>query len=163
VVTVHPGSVHNVALVPSSAGNAVSVIRRMVRTADGRLAISVENQAVSVSKYHYPLGTSAGSLNALMAAVDGLRFTLDTGHAHASAQDPVDLVRMAGPRMIEVHLSDNGGASDDHMIPGEGTANISGLMKSLVGSEVFVCLELNPHLYTPQRVLKAAESFRLGA
>lgn len=163
VVTVHPGSVHNEALVSSSAGNAASVIRRMVRAADGRLAISVENQARSVSKYHYPLGNSVDSLNALMAAVEGLRFTLDTGHAHASAQNSADLARMAGPRMIEVHLSDNGGASDDHLVPGEGTANLSELMKGLAGTEALVCLELNPHLYTPQHVLKAAGSFKSGA
>ena len=160
VITVHPGSVHNEAMVPASAANAASILRAMVRAADGRLAISVENQTISKSKYHYPLGCSADSLNALMEAVEGLRFTLDTGHAHASAQVSDEFVQMAGPRLAEVHLSDNTGASDAHLVPGEGTANLTKLMAMLAGSDVFVCLELNPHTYAPQHVLAAVASFK---
>jgi len=160
VITVHPGSVHNEAMVPASVANATSVLRTMVRAADGRVAISVENQTKSKSKYRYPLGSTTDSLRTLMEAVEGLRFTLDTGHAHASAQVSDDFVQIAGPRLIEVHLSDNTGSSDAHLVPGEGTANLTRLMGMLAGSEVLVCLELNPHIYTPQHVLAAAASFK---
>jgi sugar phosphate isomerase/epimerase len=163
VITVHPGSVHNEAMVPASAANATSILRTMVKAADGRLTISVENQSKSKSKYHYPLGTTAHSLEGLMEAVEGLRLTLDTGHAHASAQALDDFVQMAGPRLVEVHLSDNTGASDAHLVPGEGNANLTKLMGMLAGSDVFVCLELNPHIYTPQQVLVAAASFKSHA
>jgi len=160
VITVHPGSVHNEAMVPASAANAAAILRNMVKAADGRLAISVENQTKSKSKYHYPLGSTASSLEGLMEAVEDLRFTLDTGHAQASAQVPEDLVQMAGPRLVEVHLSDNTGESDAHLVPGDGTANLNKLMRMLAGSEVFVCLELNPHIYSPQQVLAAAASYK---
>lgn len=160
VITVHPGSVHNEAMVPASAANAASILRTMVKAADGRLAISVENQTKSTSKYYYPLGSTKRSLEGLMEAVEGLRFTLDTGHAQASAQVPEDFVQMAGPRLIEVHLSDNTSEYDAHLIPGEGTANVNKLMGMLAGSDVFVCLELNPHIYAPKRVLAAAASFK---
>jgi len=160
VITVHPGSVHNDAMVPASAANATAILQAMVKTADGRLSISVENQTKSKSKYHYPLGSNADSVRALMEAVEGLRFTLDTGHAQASAQASDDYVQMAGPRLVEVHLSDNTGASDAHLVPGEGTANLTGLVGALAGSDVFFCLELNPHIYTPTQVLAAATSFR---
>jgi sugar phosphate isomerase/epimerase len=160
VITVHPGSVHNEAMVAASAANATAVLRTMVKAADGRLAISVENQTKSKSKYDYPLGSTADSLKELMEAVEELRFTLDTGHAQASAQLPEDFVRMAGPRLVEVHLSDNTGESDAHLVPGEGTANLNELMGMLAGSDVFVCLELNPHIYPPQKVLAAAASFK---
>jgi len=160
VITVHPGNVHNESMLSASLKNAASTIQKMVEAADGRLTISVENQAKSDSKYHYPLGSSADSLEGLMEVVEGLRFTLDTGHAHASAQDPMVLAQMAGPRLVEVHLSDNGGASDDHLVPGEGTADLRKLMERLAGSDVLVCLELNPHVYSPKQVLGAAASFK---
>src|SRR5438445_12490194 len=44
VVMIHPGSVHNEGLIPKSAENSISTLRRMVTTSGGRLAISVENQ-----------------------------------------------------------------------------------------------------------------------
>jgi len=160
VITVHPGSVHNEAMVPASAASAASILRAMVRVADGRLAISVENQTRSKSRYYYPLGSTADSLRELLEAVEGLRFTLDTGHAHASSQVLADFIQMAGHRLVEVHLSDNTGARDAHLVPGEGTANLMELMEKLSGSEVLVCLELNPHLYAPQQVLTAAASFK---
>jgi len=160
VITVHPGSVHNEAMVSASTANAASILRTMVKAADGRLVISVENQTKSKSKYHYPLGSTTDSLKTLMEAVEGLRFTLDTGHAHASAQTFDDFVQMAGPKLVEVHLSDNTGASDAHLVPGEGTANITKLMGTLAGSDVLVCLELNPHIYEPRQVLAASASFK---
>jgi len=162
VITVHPGSVHNEAMVSASAANAISILRTMVKAADGRLAISVENMTKSKSKYHYPLGSSVDSLKVLMEAVEGLRFTLDTGHAHASAQVSDDFVQMAGSKLVEVHLSDNTGAHDAHLVPGEGTANLTRLMGMLAGSDVLVCLELNPHVYEPQQALAAAVSFKSG-
>ena len=162
VITVHPGSVHNEAMVPASAANAASILRTMVKAADGRLAISVENQTRSKSKYHYPLGSTVDSLRTLMEAAEGLKFTLDTGHAYASAQSSDDFVRMAGPKLVEVHLSDNTGEHDAHLVPGEGTAKLTGLMGALAGSDVLVCLELNPHIYAPKQILAAATSFKSG-
>jgi sugar phosphate isomerase/epimerase len=160
IITIHPGSVHNEAMVAASAASASSILRTLVEAADGRLAISVENQTKSKSRYHYPLGSTADSLRALMETVEGLRFTLDTGHAHASAQVLDGLVQMAGPKLVEVHLSDNTGASDAHLVPGEGTATLTKLMGMLAGSDVFVCLELNPHIYSPKQVLAVAVSFK---
>ena len=159
VVTVHPGSVHNEALVPGSIASSLSVLKKMVAAAAGRLAVSVENQTKGASRYHYPLASSVESLQALLSGDEGLRFTLDTGHAHASGLDPRDLARKVGPRLVEVHLSDNSGEYDDHLVPGEGTADLKKLTGMLVGSNALICLELNPHRYTPDQVLRAASSF----
>jgi len=160
VVTVHPGSVHNEALVPSSAANSLVILKKMVSASAGRLHVSVENQTKSDSRYHYPLGSSAESLQWLLSEEEKLRFTLDTGHAHASSLDPIDLIEKMGPRLVEVHLSDNSGEFDDHLVPGEGTADLKELTGKLAGSEVLICLELNPHRYTPDQVLRASSSFR---
>jgi sugar phosphate isomerase/epimerase len=156
VITIHPGSVHNEGLVPRSAQNSVMTLRRMVRASEGRLAISVENQTKSRSKYHFPLASTMESLQLILAEVDGIHFTLDTGHAHVNGQEPLAMAESVGSTLIEIHLSDNMGASDDHLIPGAGDASLDPLLKHVSSTDVLLCLELDPHRYTEEEVLKAA-------
>jgi len=160
IVTVHSGSVHNEAMVPQSAKNAIATIQRMAKAADGRLAINIENQSKSASKYHFPLASTLESLEFILAEVEGSGFTLDTGHAHMNGLDPKRLAERAGARLTEVHLSDNSGASDDHLFPGEGNAPLEPLLSGLVNTDVLACLELNPHRYSPERILELSQSFK---
>jgi sugar phosphate isomerase/epimerase len=160
IVTVHPGSVHNELMVPRSAEASVTTLRKMVKAAGGRLTINVENQTRSRSKYHFPLASTAESLDLILADIEELGFTLDTGHAHANGQDPLALFEREVGRTTEVHLSDNGGSSDDHLIPGEGNAPLKGLVDRLTKSEVLICLELDPHRYASGETLRAAISFK---
>lgn len=161
IVTVHPGSVHNEAMVPQSAKNAVVTLRKMTKAADGRLAINIENQSRSASRYHFPLASTLESLELILAEVEGSGFTLDTGHAHIDGIDPRRLAERTGERLTEVHLSDNSGASDDHLFPGEGDAPLKPLLAGL-SAGVLVCLELNPHSYGPERILELSRSFKSG-
>jgi sugar phosphate isomerase/epimerase len=165
MVTVHPGSVHNEAMVPESAQNSVSTLRRMVRAGGGRLSINVENQTKSRSKYHFPLASTFESLELILAEVEGSRFTLDTGHAHSNGQSPSAIAERVGAKLAEVHLNDSTGASDEHLIPGEGTADLKGVLERLAQTQVLVCLELDPHRYTAEQVMRGASEIkaRLGA
>jgi sugar phosphate isomerase/epimerase len=160
VLTVHPGSVHSPALVAQSSGVAVSAMKEMVKAAEGRISISVENQTGSRSKYHYPLASTEESLREILGQVDGLRFTLDTGHAHANGQDPLSLAKLERQKLVEVHLSDNSGKSDDHLVPGKGTASLQPLLDFLSGTDVLLCLELDPHRYRTDEVMNAVASLR---
>jgi sugar phosphate isomerase/epimerase len=160
IITIHPGSVHNEALVPTSAESSVETLRKMVKVTGGRIAINVENQTKSRSKYHFPLASTGESLELILAEVEGLGFTLDTGHAHVNGQNPLSLAQRAGPKLTEVHLSDNGGTSDDHLIPGEGTADLNNLLHEISTKDILVCLELDPHRYTADAVLHAASEIK---
>jgi sugar phosphate isomerase/epimerase len=160
VITVHPGSVHNEGLVPRSAENSIATLRQMLRASGGKIAISVENQTRSRSKYHFPLASTMESLELILADVEGARFTLDTGHAHVNGQDPLAMAERLGPKLIEIHLSDNMGDSDDHLAPGAGNANLDPLLKSVSSTDVLLCLELDPHRYTEEEVLKAVSETR---
>ena len=157
MVTVHPGSVHNERLVGGSVRSSLETISKMVKAAEGRLTINMENQAKSNSLYHYPLGSNTESMLELLAGAEGARCTMDTGHAYASGVDPAEMQRKLGDRVAEIHLSDNGGASDDHLTPGEGSAPLRKVLERASTSETLVCLELNPHLYSSDQVL---EGFR---
>jgi sugar phosphate isomerase/epimerase len=155
IITVHPGSVHNEGLLPRSAENSIATIRRMVKASGGSLAISVENQTKSRSKYHFPLASTTESLELILAEVDGLRVTLDTGHANVNGQRSLTIAERVGAKLVEIHLNDNTGASDDHLIPGEGTADIKSLMDKVDHTDILVCLELDPHRYTEEQVMHA--------
>ena len=160
MVTVHPGSVHNEAMVQRAEGDAVSTLKRMVKAAGGRLQVNVENQTTSSSKYHYPLASTPESLYSILDKVPGSRCTLDTGHAHASGQDPAAIAKRLGAALTEIHLTDNSGGTDDHLIPGRGTAPLDALLEAAAGRDMLICLELNPHIYAPEEVLGAASAMR---
>ncbi|MGP8124910.1 MAG: sugar phosphate isomerase/epimerase family protein [Nitrososphaerales archaeon] len=160
MITAHPGSVHNEALVPRSAENSVRVLRGMVKESGGGLTICIENQSRSESKYQFPLASTLESLEQMLAEVEGSRFTLDTGHAHVSGLDPLALAEREGSKLAEIHLSDNSGATDDHLIPGEGTASLQRLVDKVSQSDVLLCLELNPHRYSEDQVISAASEVR---
>jgi len=159
-ITIHPGSVHNEALVPESIENAVSTLRELVRESDGRLEINIENQVRSQSPYHLPLGSNFESVDLLLAEVEGTRLTLDTGHTHVNGIEPLELYNRFKEDVTEIHLSDNRGAHDDHLVPGQGTARLNGLLEKVAHSDVFICLELNPHRFTGAEVLEAASSLK---
>lgn len=158
MVTVHPGSVHNALLVEDAASSSVATIEKMVKAAGGVLSVNIENQAKGTSRYHYPLGSSLKSLKGLLARVEGAKCTLDTGHAYASGLDPMSMSRRLGGRVAEVHLSDNWGKADEHLVPGEGTARLKELSKRLAKTDALVCLEINPHLYSRANVMKGFET-----
>ncbi|MBI3859609.1 MAG: sugar phosphate isomerase/epimerase [Thaumarchaeota archaeon] len=160
LVTVHPGSVHNEAMVPESVDNAVSMINSLVKVADGTLSICVENQARGRSKYHLPLGCTNDSLEALLSQTEGTKFTLDTGHAHASELDPLYLCDKYRSRLAEIHLSDNAGESDDHLIPGKGSADLKAILGRVTDPDVLICLELDPHRYDADEVIRASLAFK---
>ena len=160
MITFHPGSVYNEALVPESTENSVAVLRELVRGSMGRLTICIENQAKSRSRYHFPLASTIESLELILAQVEGSRFTLDTGHALVSGLDPLILAERVGSKLAEIHLSDNSGVSDDHLIPREGTARFQGLLDKVSQSDVLLCLELDPHSYTQDQVISVASELK---
>ena len=160
MITLHPGGSHNVAMVPRSAESAVALIRSLAKKAEGKISLSIENQTSSRSHYSFPLGSTAESMDKLLTEVEGARFTLDTGHAHASGIDPLSLCERFAGKLAEVHLSDNEGHSDDHMIPGLGTAKLDRVIEKLSGTDVLLCLEIDPYRYSPEEVVKAGLSIK---
>ena len=161
LITFHPGSVYNEALVPNSTESSVAILRGLVKESSGRLTICIENQARSSSKYHFPLASTIESLELLLAQVEGSRFTLDTGHAHVSGLDPLILAERVGSKLAEIHLNDNTGVTDDHLVPREGTASLQGLLDKVSQSDVLLCLELDPHTYTEDQVISVASELKM--
>lgn len=59
-----------------------------------------------------------------------LGLAYDAGHAHV-ANRPVRIIREMGPRLWGVHLHDNAGEEDDHLLPGMGTMPFEAVARAL--------------------------------
>lgn len=75
-----------------------------------------------------------GDLLALIDAVDSpnLGICLDTGHLHIVQGDQKDFILQAGKRLRALHIADNQGETDQHMMPfGRGSVNWAEVMDGL--------------------------------
>jgi sugar phosphate isomerase/epimerase len=77
-------------------------------------------------------GSDARPLRRIADALASPRLGLayDSGHAMLVG-DPVGLVRLFGPRLGGVHLHDNFGKQDDHLIPGMGSIPFEDVARAL--------------------------------
>jgi protein FrlC len=91
----------------------------------------------------------------ILTVADGLRMIheikserlgicLDTGHAHVNGEDLAQAVRACQRVPLHIHIDDNRGDSDAHMIPGEGSINYKPFVQALEGIHYqgFVSAEL---------------------
>lgn len=61
-----------------------------------------------------------------------LGICLDTGHLHMAAGDQAEFIRAAGAHLRALHLADNEGRSDQHMMPyGRGTVDWPAVVEAL--------------------------------
>ncbi len=57
---------------------------------------------------------------------------LDAGHSNSNGENAAEEARLAGARLLAVHLQDNDGAGEDlHWIPGTGTTDWQALVRAL--------------------------------
>lgn len=77
---------------------------------------------------------------------DNLKICLDTGHAAMFNKDVSAAVRYIGSRLDALHVHDNMGDSDAHLIPGEGVIDWDAFAASLgeIGYTGVVSLETGP-------------------
>jgi sugar phosphate isomerase/epimerase len=81
-------------------------------------------------------------------AKTGLGVCIDTGHAwrsfHRDRIPPVDFFRKYSDIIYEVHLNDNEGTEDLHLVPGDGTIDWEILSPEIrnLNNDTIICLEL---------------------
>jgi fructoselysine 3-epimerase len=73
-----------------------------------------------------------------------LGVVLDNGHAEVVGESSAAAVRALGDRLFHVHIDDNQGKRDQHLVPGEGNLPIVPFIAALreVGYEGYLCAEL---------------------
>lgn len=73
-----------------------------------------------------------------------LGILLDTGHAHVNGEDLAECVRRLKNAPLHVHIDDNHGDSDAHLVPGLGQIDFAPFARALceIGYQGFVSAEL---------------------
>ena len=95
------------------------------------LTIAVEN--LSEKRVGRRFGTGPEELLELVELLNDPLFAIcwDTGHAHISGINQVEALHMIGPHLKAVHISDNHGAEDEHLMPLAGTIQWEPLIRAL--------------------------------
>ena len=85
---------------------------------------------------------------------------LDFGHAHLDG-DLLDAIETASGHLAAIHVNDNRGTSDDHLVPFEGTIDWPAAMTAIqkVGYDQTLVVEVAPH-GTPKGTLARAKKAR---
>ncbi|WP_307817525.1 sugar phosphate isomerase/epimerase family protein [Nocardia acididurans] len=76
-------------------------------------------------------------------------YTLDTSHTATAGMDPLELASRMGSGLTHLHLADGrGAATDEHLIPGEGTQPVAELCEVLVhnGFDGQAVIEVNTQM-----------------
>lgn len=86
-------------------------------------------------------------------------FCLDTGHAAVFRENPADAVRMLGKNLTTLHIHDNNGLGDFHMLPYQGIIDWEDFRKALLESEseAVLSLETNVPKGLPPKAHELAE------
>lgn len=124
--TVHPGWVEKKYATPELVArcrdNTARALERMVAQAKP-LAVCVENQNPAEAE-KAKCGFTVAQLHGIVNGLNPVGFTLDVGHAQVLDGDPVQFFQALGPTRVRLaHVHDNGGGTDDHLPPGQGTVD----------------------------------------
>jgi sugar phosphate isomerase/epimerase len=89
-------------------------------------------------------------------AAAGAGICLDFGHAHIDG-DVVDAIETVSEHLIATHVHDNGGRSDDHLLPFEGTIDWPAALTAVqkIGYEGPLMLEINAQGPTKETLARA--------
>lgn len=93
---------------------------------DTELVICIENLNV------FPI--TAGVILNMLTELDENHFAicLDTGHLHMNNGDLIEFIRKAGHRIKALHIADNEGKTDQHMMPcGKGSIDFVSVFKEI--------------------------------
>jgi len=128
----HPGG-HGLIRDGAPAARVVETRRRSLETVCARLR--GEKMAVCLENMHDFCNTAQG-LREVIAPVgsDNLAICLDTGHLNISTgcRGQRDFILSAGPLLKALHIADNEGEKDQHMMPfGRGTVAWAEVMAAL--------------------------------
>ncbi|MCX6695704.1 MAG: sugar phosphate isomerase/epimerase [Candidatus Altiarchaeota archaeon] len=91
---------------------------------------------------------SVENLKQIMSSVDGLKFTLDVGHAFMKVKKVENVLNMISelkPYIYHVHMHDNGGFRDEHLPLGVGSIEFPKIIKGLknIGYDKTITLEIH--------------------
>lgn len=127
-ITVHPG-VYSL-VVPDMEEKSVAAAKKSLRTLDRIMAeygikVAVEN----MPNLDFMLGRTPQELAELVEGTE-LGVCFDIGHAN-TVGDIDGFIDLLGSRFVNVHVHDNCGRNDEHLVLGEGNVDFKSALKKL--------------------------------
>jgi sugar phosphate isomerase/epimerase len=118
------------------------------------IELMLENLIPDKLGYTHIMASSLAEWTQLVSDI-GCGAVLDTGHAAAGGMALADVFEALGRCVRAIHLSDNDGARDLHLLPGDGndiTAGLAGIL-SAIGYDGVITYEISPLQYSLGEVL----------
>lgn len=119
-----------------------SLVRLSKFAAERKMRLALE----PADRYETDLVNTVGDAARLLNEIDcsNLGILLDCGHVRVTNEPMDEAFRAAGDRLFHVHVDDNNGLRDQHLVPGEGIVDFSELYALLRQSAYcgFLCAEL---------------------
>jgi len=109
------------------------------------------------SPRNHALCVEAKDLLKVVNSVKGLKAVLDVGHANTTNMNPIDYFKQVKDFVINIHIHDNDGESDQHAVIGKGNINYKALLGKIKNSGYYgpFILEVFPY----KNVLRCREKF----
>lgn len=136
------------------------------------IEIAIENMFVSNQKDGTPFWRYCSKPEELVDLVDTIDMEnvcicMDVGHAHIMAENLPDTISYYGKRLKALHISDNDGYSDQHLMPFLGTIDWTSVMKALyevgyAGEFTYEIHNSTIRMPVELRKLMLRESFEVG-
>ena len=128
LITIHPG-VHSMAIAgqeEKSIARAKKSLRTLDRvTSEYGIKIALEN----MPSFQFFLGRTAQELKELVDGTD-IGICYDIGHANTTGQ--IDAIpELLGDRILNIHIHDNNGKTDEHLTIGEGNIDFQKVLGKL--------------------------------
>jgi len=164
LVVVHCSTIRRQGVSPQERQERLSQLRKSIQDlAVFGQSVGVRYAFENLPAYH-PVGSDVAELAGVLseAGQANVGMCFDCGHANM-AGDVIQSVSQAGERIIYVHLNDNSGQGDDHLMPTYGSVDMLGLARALrsVGYDGTLMLEVFYNLPALRRFVAEGCALRL--
>lgn len=144
-VTVHPGFKEMPK--PASYKNYRALIRNLKEIVNFGKRMGVMIGLENFNKNPCLMCNKVNDLLEVVNSVDGLKVVFDVGHANTTGIGPVEYFKRVKEFVINMHVHDNKGEKDEHLLIGEGTIDFVTLLRECKNSKYYgpFILELFPN------------------
>ncbi len=132
-IVVHAGHVQGITKEENFRLNKI-FYQDILKTAEksGILVLTENFNKMGIENYYWP--DNAYDICELVDYIDHplLKLCWDTGHGNQQTLPQYDALKLLGDRVAAIHVQDNMGFLDDHIMPFFGTLNVDSLMQGLL-------------------------------
>lgn len=158
IVTMHLGN--TVKILPSRSHSCIhktllDAITTLTEYAEVRnIIIAIENVPPMKSPWEQAIGEKAEEIIDIIKEVKAknVGITFDVGHANVMG-DPIDFATKLAPYMVNVHIHDNDGSSDQHLVIGKGGIDFPKILS--IFKNAGYCGPLVLEYFDPESLIKA--------